>query len=249
MTKVAEHPAGFAILNGWSRPRGVFDTFEAARQACRKARTIAQPDAADLVEPNFELSVRRRASDYPVLFWLCQIASTGSLRVLDFGGGAGQSYYQYRDLLPAGAIERWTVLELPTVVEQGKRKAAERGANNLVFTSSFREGAACNVLLAAGSLHYWEGSLSSFAAEVGGLPKHVIVNRSPMRATGDAFITVQTGAHWAVPCLVRSLDQLTQEMEALGFDRVDDWNEPEKTLHFPWLPDHEARYLGVYFRR
>jgi putative methyltransferase (TIGR04325 family) len=244
---VARHPKGFQALNRWSMPHAVFDSFEEARSESARLYPASHEDQA-IIDGNFALSLQRRSSDYPVLFWLSHIARTRPVRVFDFGGGAGQTFYQYEPLL-GSLLGHWTVYELPMLVEQGRKIAAERGAKALRFTDSMRAAADHDVFLALGAIHYWEGSIAELARAHGGLPDHVIISRSPFRAQGSAFITLQTGAHWGVPCLVRNLRETIEEFAALGFATVDQWQVQEKTLHVPLLPDHEAPYEGLYLSR
>jgi putative methyltransferase (TIGR04325 family) len=106
-----------------------------------------------------------------------------------------------------------------------------------------------DVFLASGAIHYWEGSISELARQHGGLPDHVIINRSPFRLQGGAFVTLQAGSDWAVPCLVRNFGEMVDEFGALGFRLVDRWQVHEKSLRFTLLPDYEATYEGAYLSR
>jgi putative methyltransferase (TIGR04325 family) len=229
-------------------PASIFPDMDSAWEACRRMNSLAHCDTT-LIESNFVLSLERRISDYPVLFWLEQIARETPLRVFDFGGGVGQTFYQYAQALPPRSIEHWTVSELPDVVERGIRKATEHGASSLRFTEKLSDCAEHNVFLAAGSFHYWEKDLRQLEQESHALPEHVLINRSPLRPKGKAYITIQTPGAWRVPCLVRTKQQLVSEFEGLGYRLVDDWSVPEKTLALPFFPDHTAPYAGMYFRR
>jgi putative methyltransferase (TIGR04325 family) len=203
-----------------------------------------------LIAMNLALSEARRPSDYPALFWLQTIAAQTKLRVVDFGGGAGQSYYQYRSLLGDAAIERWLVIDLPEVLEYGKRTAAARGASTvLAFERAAPADFRANVLFAAGSLHYWQEPLAALAAITGQLPPHILINRSPLRERGHTFVTIQRAGGAPVPCIVRSVDELTRDLNALGYALCDSWALPEKSLRFSLLPEYDASYRGAYFRR
>jgi len=201
-----------------------------------------------LIDSNFWLSIKSRPSDYPVLFWLNRLVLSEGLRIFDFGGGIGQTYYQYSRFLETGELAQWTVMDLPEVIA-GRDVAREQAATALRFTSSLRDCADCNVFLAAGSLHYWEQSIAELADALGGLPQHVFINRSPTRQQAQSFVTIQKGKHWAVPCIVRSGKELEHEFAQLGYEVVDQWSVPEKSLEFPLLPDHVAPYVGYYLRR
>lgn len=247
LTRVSGHAAGLTLLNKLAFPRGVYKNPANARQICQK---LGKRDHLDglLVENNFASSVARRISDYPVLWWLSQIAATGPLRVFEFGGGIGQAYVQYSRALPTGAIARWTVMDLPSVVEKAKQPGVP-GGPQVEFTTELSSCRGHNVFLAAGALHYWEQSMQHLAHELGGFPEHTIVNRSPLRAFGDPYTTVQTSGHWAVPCLVRTREQLVSEFSSLGLTVVDEWDVPEKTVSHLLFPGFVAAYRGLYLRR
>lgn len=248
LASLAEHPSTFRWLNRLSHPQSVFPDIDAAWKACRETGSADHHDT-HLINSNFHLSVQRRISDYPVLFWLQRIAAQTRLRIFDFGGGMGQSFYQYREALPADSIEDWLVMDLPDVAEQGKRYAEEHNAHNLRFTSHLSDCDGHNIFLAAGALHYWERGMADLGTELGQWPEHVIINRSPLRKDGPPYVTIQTPGAWRVPCIVRTVQQLKEEFQELDFDLADHWNVPEKTLAPLLLPQYEAPYAGMYFRR
>jgi putative methyltransferase (TIGR04325 family) len=244
---LARNRAGFRLLNSLSGPRRVFVSFPEAWSVCEQLPQKSHENAT-LVDSNFWLSVKTRPSDYPVLFWLSRVGLSEGLKVFDFGGGIGQTYYQYSRLLQTVGPAQWTVMDLRDVIA-GRDVAREQRASALRFTSSLRDCADCNVFLAAGSLHYWEHSIAELADALGGLPQHVFINRSPTRQKGQSFVSIQKGAHWAVPCIVRSSKDLEKEFAQLGYEVVDHWPVLEKALEFPLLPEHVAPYAGYYFRR
>ena len=61
-------------------------------------------------------------------------------------------------------------------------------------------------------------------------PVRFIINRSPMQSQGKSFFSVQEGEDWAVPCQVRSLEQVKAEMQAEGYTLVESWVDPVKSL-------------------
>jgi putative methyltransferase (TIGR04325 family) len=224
---------------------------DAARSAIRHYRPETRSHLERrLISSNFALSSEIRMSDYPVLFWLRNIAAEENLRIFDFGGGVGQTYANFSRLLPPEKLESWTCHDLPEVILQaGENYFPEGVPECLHFTTDLGENDGCNVFLAAGALHYWEFPMAQLLREFGSRPRHFLINRSPMRITGKPFATVQEGVDWAVACMVRSLPDLKSEMESEGYTLVDHWVDLEKSLAFPWLPDWSCPYLGLYFRR
>lgn len=240
--KFYESRSGAACVHG---------SMDAARDAIRRHRPETRGHLEhELIDSNFLLSGRIRMSDYPVLFWMRDIAEMEKLRVFDFGGGVGQTYVNYSRRLPADKLSGWIVQDLPEVVlkADGKYQPDEDPAK-LWFTTRLADASGSNVFLAAGSLHYWERPIADLLDELGTRPEHFIINRSPMTTGQPQFCTVQQGGYWAVACMVRNMNDLTAEMAAEGYSRVDAWVDLEKSLTFPWLPASSCSYHGAYFRR
>src|SRR5687767_3370210 len=182
---IERRPLGFRALNSLSGLGGVFSSFDQAWSVARSKRSKAH-DAQGLVKGNLNLSLKTRPSDYPVLYWLNQIPN-GGMTVFDFGGGAGQLFYQYSKFLRRGQVREWIVMDLPDVVATGMDVARERGAQGLRFSASLSDSRGCDVFLASGAFHYWEQTIRDLAEQTEGLPDHFIINRSPFREKGDAF--------------------------------------------------------------
>lgn len=238
----------FRHLSGAAR---VFASADEARRAISRYRpeTAGHADSR-LIGSNFSLSSSVRMSDYPVLFWLGEAAREEKLIVFDFGGGVGQTFVNYAKRLSSTSLERWIVNDLPEVVREAPSRFFSRGLPpNLEFTDEMKTGEGSNVVIAAGSFHYWEGSVRKFFDHLGSHPKHFIINRSPMRDGGEGFYTVQQGHDWAVACKVRSVAALQSEMEQEGYSLVDGWIDPDKTLTLPFFPEYSCRYRGLYFQR
>lgn len=239
------------LFNYLSRSCGIFDSFAAAEKARLRFHPTSRGHLNQkLVVSNFSISSQLRSSDYPVLFWLQQISKREALRIFDFGGGQGQAFLAMAPLLGSDNIAEWIVNDLPEVLtDAGSRAFPEGIPRNIKYTSELSEASSSTIFLAAGSLHYWIETMTKLFEELGKLPDHFIVNRSPMRSSGENYFTVQEGGHWAVPCLVRSFPQLQEEMANHGYVLVDRWTAPEKHLHRPWLPEFSCPYQGAYFRR
>lgn len=247
LRQIGRNSLGFRIANSLSDPNRIFPSFEQAWSAARRKADDAH-DNRQLVTTNLGLSSSTRPSDYPALFWLDRIGRDG-LKIFDYGGGAGQLFYQYSGLLRQGSIGEWIVMDLPQVVAIGKEFAAQRDASALRFSTSLADSSGCDVFLASGSLHYWELSIRELAEQMGGLPEHVVINRSPFRENGEPFFSIQHGAGWAIPFVCRSAAATRREFEALGYEQVDRWRVMEKSLSLALLPGYESPYLGFYFRR
>jgi putative methyltransferase (TIGR04325 family) len=83
------------------------------------------------------------------------------LRVLDFGGSLGWSYYRVRNVLPDSQALAWDVVETPAMVEAAREECAE--ADLHFFTDLAQvQGRTYDVVLASGSLQYIDSPSSCF---------------------------------------------------------------------------------------
>ncbi|HUY12934.1 MAG TPA: methyltransferase, TIGR04325 family [Terriglobia bacterium] len=241
-------PYGRKLLNSLSQTRGVFATFDEGWSIARKTKPAGHEDPSEIAV-HLEFSKALRPSDYAVLYWLSNIC-TDDLSILDFGGNVGNLYYSYSTHLKAVRNLDWTVFDIPFVVEEGKRIAAERGATGLRFTNSLQDASECNVLLVSGAFHYWEKSVQAFLEQFVNLPEHVILNRTPVHDRKPSFITVQRTKACAFPCVVHNATEMVGAFGAEGYVLVDRWPALELSLRMPLFPDRTVpHYSGFYFRR
>jgi putative methyltransferase (TIGR04325 family) len=239
--------AGRRILNALSGQRGVFETFEQGWAAARRTGLPGHDDP-NLVTLHMELAKSLRPSDYAALFWL-RSAAGGGLSVFDFGGNAGNLFYSYSKYLQGVGPLSWSVFDIPPVLERGRRMAEERNAAGLRFVSTVKEFAAGQVLLVSGSLHYWERSIGDFVRQFPAIPRHIIINRTPISENSGPFVIVQRTATCAHPCIVRNAKDLISDFAALGYLLADRWAAPELRIHLPFFPSHSLpHYSGFYFR-
>jgi putative methyltransferase (TIGR04325 family) len=241
-------PGGEKILNWLSNPRIVFDTFDEAWAAARQS-TYAGHDHPDYIRTHLELSKSLRPSDYAVLYWFLRLGRS-NLRIFDFGGNIGNLFYSYSAYLKEARISDWTVFDLPKTIEEGRRIAAERGVSELHFTNSLENFSEGHVLLVSAALHYWEKSVQAFIKQFPRQPEHVFVNRIPVQNDRPSFITVQYKGSYAVPCMVRNVDELVSSFAGEGYGMVDRWPALELALRMPLFPNRTVpQYSGFYFRR
>lgn len=238
----------FQKISGAGR---IFQTMDEARESVLRHRpeTLGHLDEK-LIAANFSDYSNIQMSDYPVLLWLSTILRTEKIDLFDFGGGVGQTFVSFSRYLPEDGLVRWTVQDLPSVVSHAEEIFSSKGLPPcLKFTSAMASASTCNVVLAAGSFHYWEKSIADFFKAMGKKPAHFIINRSPMQSQGKSYFTVQEGVDWAVPCQVRSLEQVKSEMQAEGYTLVESWVDPVKSLILPLFPAYSCPYRGLYFYR
>ena len=130
---------------------GSFDSFAAAEAGAPPSKAVgyANADAGELYSPQIYFY------DYPSLFWLGRSIDAGLTRIFDLGGHVGIKYYAFRRVLSYPDTLRWTVCDVPGVVESGRAMAVKREATaQLAFTTDYRDASGCDVLYASGSLQY-----------------------------------------------------------------------------------------------
>jgi putative methyltransferase (TIGR04325 family) len=242
-------PLGRQALNRISQGRGVYLTFEEAWKAAKRG-VHGGHDTPEAIKLHVELSKGLRSSDYAVLFWLSLLCAE-RYQIFDFGGNAGNLYYSYLPYLRerAKSIE-WAVFDLPTIIDEGRRIAAEQRSKQLRFADSVAEVSEDHVLLVSGALHYWEKSVHAFLEQFPRRPSHILVNRTPVHDKESSFITVQRTSSYAVPCIVRSASEMIADFSSMGYTMIDRWPCLELSLKLPLYPDRSfPHYSGFYFRR
>ncbi len=247
LVRLAQSKAGVRLLNKLSYPRAVFSSFDEAWVAARKT-AYAGHDHPDYIKLHLELSKTLRPSDYAALYWIGRTCSR-EVGVFDFGGHVGNLFYSYWNyLIDTFDPIKWTVFDLPKTVTAGQELARQRGACGLEFTTSLERYSRDQVLLISGAFHYWEKSIAEFVNQFPELPDHIVINRTPIRDRSPAFFTVQDNGSYAVPCIVRSLNEIVSEFSASGYSLIDRWRAPELRMRMPLFPDLNVPYYsGFYF--
>lgn len=228
--------------------RGVFPTFEAAQQAAPASRPVGydNPSSAAMYA---DRTRRIHSHDYPTLFWLGKLLAEGCTRVFDLGGHIGLSYYAYRDYLDYPAGLRWLVHDVPAVVENGRRIAAEQGAGALSFDERFESAEGQEVLFSAGALQYLPQTLAERLAQLASPPRHLVLNLLPLHDRLSYFTLQSIGTAFC-PYRITALAPFLEAYAALGYRLVDRWRNPERHCDIPFHPDHCLDgYHGFYFRR
>jgi putative methyltransferase (TIGR04325 family) len=228
--------------------RGVFASFEQAAAAAPGTRPIGydNPDAAAMYRDRLS---RVQPNDWPVLFWLCRALRPGS-HVLDYGGHVGIAYHAWQRQLAGEAWSgtRWTVYDVPSVVEAGRRLAAERGTDRLDFVNDPRTAGPYDVVLFAGSLQYVEQPTSALLATLAHRPTHVLVNKTPL-TEHEGFVTLSAMGTAHCPYAVRNRNAFEKDMLDAGYALVDAWDAPDLRCEPLDRPDLAVSpYRGFYFR-
>lgn len=118
-------------------------------------------------------------------------ATGGRLRVLDFGGSLGSTYWRHREFLPGGDALRWDVVEQPVFVEAGRRYLKESALRFHETVGAAAEERSHDVLLCSCVLQYLEEPFR-FLDEWRRLQvPHLVLNNLPLRRRGPDCLRVQ----------------------------------------------------------
>lgn len=131
---------------------------------------------------------------WPLLSALLWIASRGGnrLRLVDFGGALGSSYFQNRSFLAHLEALQWNIVEQRAFVECGNRHFADRVLSFHVSLEDCLRLHPCDTILLASVLPYLEQphELLDKVLEVGF--EYIIIDRTPLLMWGERDrLTVQ----------------------------------------------------------
>lgn len=138
---------------------------------------------------------------YPLIAVLLRAAlkNNGEVRVLDFGGAFGTSYFQCRPWLQELKHIRWCVVEQAHYVQKAKEGIAD---DVLSFADSIEtayEQGEYDVVLCSGVLQYVASPEQIFQALLKHKPPFVVIDRTPVTAKAQDSIAVQKQSSAGLP--------------------------------------------------
>ncbi len=165
--------------------------------------------------------------DYPLLASFAQVvlATSGRLRVLDFGGGLGSTYRQCRRHLHGTREWSWHIVEQPAIARLGARDFATA---ELHFHDSLQDSLAAeapDVALFSATLQYIESPAAILEQIVAARLPYLVIDRHPVTLTSPR-LTVQTVPRSlysaSYPCWLFAADWLEQQLGD-RYQRVFEW--------------------------
>lgn len=190
-------------LFGWRWFHGNYATWTEARAACSGyddavivervlAATLAVRDGRAAYERDGVLFAQSQPEpELGAIFQRIAAGNGGRLRVLDFGGALGTTYWRHRPELAGVQELAWNIVEQPRFVSVGRAQLS--GTPLRFFDSVASAGAAGShdLLLASTSLQYLEtpvAALEAWLAE--GFP-WILLNNLPLHAAAPDRLAVQ----------------------------------------------------------
>jgi putative methyltransferase (TIGR04325 family) len=228
---------------------GYHRVFNSLSEAVAAARPYAEGGHENAEHSKLHMSLAEvpRPSDYAALFHMRGLILDGA-KIFDFGGSIGNLFYLYDRYLNLPPDCIWLVFELPAWVELGQNVATKRGENRLRFTRKWEDATGAELLIASGSLHYFDTPLSQMVFELPEKPSHILINRTAL-IDGPTKATVQDGGTHRVGCVLYNRVEFVTAFEAIGYEVVDSWKAWELSLKLVGKPEYSALpYSGFFFR-
>lgn len=224
---------------------GSFESFAAAEAGAPPTKAVGY-DNAEAAKTLY--SHQLYFYDYPALFWLSRALEGGMRSVFDLGGHVGIKYYAFRRVLPFPDDLRWTVCDVPGVVQTGRDLAVQREATaQLGFTTDFRDASGVDVLYASGSLQYLPLRISEIIAQLPVKPRRIVINTAAVHEDKTLF-TLNSIGFAVCPYRIQHHEELLAELAAAGYKRRDAWRNEGKPIEVPFVEGGDrAFYAGCCF--
>lgn len=189
---------------------------------------------------------------FPLLSFLQRIAleDGGRLRLVDFGGSLGVSYFQTREFLSALSEIRWAVVDLPEVVRCGREQFTTAELSFHDTLGEARHAIGARAALLSGVLTYIPDTDELLAELTRGEFEWILFDRTPLIDAERPRIVVQAVAgeqgeiSW--PCRMMTRDALLQPF-ARAYDLVAEF--PSYCDGDEWLDGMAIRHRGFALRR
>ena len=209
--------SALAAADGYDAPAILAKVVEATR-AVVQGRAEYERDTVVFTE---------RSYSHPLLAWLLYVASRSDLhlRVVDFGGALGSSYFQHRSALAHLAELKWCVVEQPHFVIAGRTEFEDA---RLSFSDSLDEAidrVKPNVVLLSGVLQYLEYPLEYLENLLSKGVKFILIDRTAAQFDIAATPFVQHVPAWiysaSYPLWFLNADEMQDGFARHGYEVLD----------------------------
>ncbi|QWW70865.1 TIGR04325 family methyltransferase [Rhizobium sp. WYJ-E13] len=178
---------------------------------------------------------KERSYSHPLLAWLMYVASRSDcrLRVVDFGGALGSSYFQHRTAFAHLKELKWCVVEQPHFVKAGRTEFEDE---SLSFCDNLDEAidrVQPDVVLLSGVLQYLENPRQFLEALLSKGVKFILIDRTMAQFDVAEAPFVQHVPGWiysaSYPVWFLNADELQDNFQKQGY-RVLDRFQPAGTF-------------------
>lgn len=240
------HARQFAENNTRFPFLGVYPDFQSAEAAAPATRPSSydNPDSALMYRDRLK---RLFPTDYPALFWLQKLFADGLCDVFELGGHIGVSYYAYQKVLAYPDGLRWTICDVPAVMQRGVGYAEHHDPlKRLHFDGDMHRAADADIFMAMGVLQYLPESLGERLAALPRLPRHLLINLTPLHPQ-ESYFTLQTIGTAFCPYRIDRESTFLDELTTLGYVVRDAWINPDKSCIIPFYPEHSLHHYHGYY--
>lgn len=190
-------------------------------------------DNPKIVDLNVDVFRSVNLFDWPVLFYLQQMIGNGLLTSLtDFGGHVGVKYEAYCPLLDFPSGFAWQVVEVPSMVAAGRKRAGSDHPS-LKFFERPEDTCPCDVLLCSGVLQYSPLTIDEIINRLPRRPKMVILSRVAVHDI-ESFFTIENFIDVKIPSRVFGAADIEQFREKAGYTRCIRWPIPYRDFEIPF---------------
>lgn len=251
---------GFYLRRVWAGRMnhfyGVFGSFAEAERFSASTGKVGWHDQtlAELLVGDSEAETPDvyQTSQFAVMLWLSKLLRPGST-VLDFGGAGGIFYEiceRYGLLKPP---LNWHVVDMPDMIERGRRRHAEKGSSMISFGSDVALAPPADIMLMLGMIQYLPDPLGEngpgVLETVAALPEHILINKISLTDAPDAW-TAQHHVSSVIPYRLFNRDKFLAYFAAHGYQVEDRWVVHEIQVDIPFHPERALPQLeGLYLRR
>jgi len=177
-------------------------------------------------------------------------AADSPVTVIDYGGGAGNTFVSVEPALANPGAVSWTIVELPSVAESARRFLGARATVSEDIDDALSRAKGTVVVLARGALQYHPRPFDVLAAIAGHQPAWVLLTRMPAGGA-PRFACVQSfRGHTPQPMWFFNRFEMVAAMRGHGYALLDHWTEVE-TFRMPNYPPSQrvVHSVGWIFHR
>jgi putative methyltransferase (TIGR04325 family) len=184
---------------------------------------------------------------WPLLSILLETAvkNHGKLRVIDFGGALGSTYFQHRKWIKNVPELRWAIVEQSNFVECGKSLVKDAGLSFHHSIENASLGHPPQVIIFSSVLQYLPDPWTILQESIKSNPDAIVIDRTGFVKSGKERISIQkvpTTIYKATyPCRFFALDELVNYLS----------DSYSLELTYPAIdrPILGAYFSGLYFKR
>jgi putative methyltransferase (TIGR04325 family) len=177
-------------------------------------------------------------------------AADSPVTVIDYGGGAGNTFVSVEPALANPGAVSWTIVELPSVAESARRFLGARATVSEDIDDALSRAKGTVVVVARGALQYHPRPFDVLAAIAGHQPAWVLLTRMPAGGA-PRFACVQSfRGHTPQPMWFFNRSEMVAAMHGHGYAPLDHWTEVE-TFRMPNYPPSQrvSHSVGWIFHR